>query len=187
MIPFWKTTGKTSPRPSSAFWILEVFYLILPRKEICIERTRFSMPCVCKHYSLWPFFLQWQVFSFCLVWGFGGLLKKRPAGGSSAQRALLWCAWQVSGKGSSHRGWVTFQSEVWGHHQEGKRQGNSQAGRERGRRFRLSTVADSLVMDLRRPAGTWFLRLRICLVDSGYAKQAGSKWLKIWFFRIQLK
>ena len=76
-------------------------------------------------------------------------------------------------RGSSHRGRVTFQSEARGHPggEEGK-------GTPRRRFTPLSAATDSLVMDLRRPAATWFLRLRICLVDSGYAKQAGSKWLK---------
>lgn len=46
-------------------------------------------------------------------------------------------AWQVSGEGSSHRGWVTFQSEVWGHHQEGKR-ARELPGR-RGRRQEVSS------------------------------------------------
>lgn len=120
MIIFRKTTGKTFSRSASAIWILEVFYLLLPWQEICTERTRSSMPCVCQHDFLWLFFSNPKAFPFVMSSRIWDLLKKRPPGGSSTQQALFWCAWQVQTRGNPSQQ-ATFQSQVWGHHHKGKR------------------------------------------------------------------
>lgn len=62
------------------------------------------------------------------VRGFGGLLKKRPAGGSRAQGAFRLCAWQVSGKGKFPQRVGDLPVRGAGPPRRGRGQGNSQAG-----------------------------------------------------------